>query len=555
VTANAVAGTVDKPCEGRTVHQVPAPNPLSTFASTEDRLAAVCVSLLSDSTQLEPAEAALALPATVPAEVLDWVRTAVAAGADPLGDVFCALRPAAERRDLGQFYTPDRIVSAMCSWVREMGPVRAVDGGCGSGRYAVALRRAGFTGALVAVDVDPLATLMTKAHAAVAGVDVDVRIGSFLELELPAVDGVTAFVGNPPYLRHHSLDAGSKAWAKRAAADVGVTVSGLAGLHALFFLAAAANGRPGDVGCFITSSEWFDARYGSVVRDLLTGPTPLARLDVVPPTTFTFDDAATTAAITSFTVGGEVSAPQLRVVHDPSDMTHLAGGEPLDLGQLSSTTSWSLLLPGAVQAQTAEHLVPLSTHMRVSRGIATGSNKFFVLPRAAAATAGLLEHSRPLVSRAVDILNAGGQVSAATLPKVLLDLPAVLPEGDVALAAYVADGAASGVPDGYICSHRPQWWRVGVPAPAPIVATYMARQPPVFALNPDGAANLNNCHGLRPVEGFPPDLVPVLARWLNENRAELVGGRVYAGGLRKVEPRDMEAFMVPDLSTLRQLAA
>jgi adenine-specific DNA-methyltransferase len=554
VTATAAAGTVDKPCEDRTVHQVPFPTPLSEFATTEGLLAAVCAALLNDSTQLDAAEGALVGPAAVPAQVLVWARAAVVAGGDPLGDVFCALRSPADRRDLGQFYTPDRIVTAMCSWVLGMSPARAVDGGCGSGRYAVALRRAGFAGDLIAVDVDPLATLMTKAHAAAAGVEVDVQLASFLELELPVVGGRTAWVGNPPYLRHHGLAAGSKAWAKRAAADVGVSVSGLAGLHALFFLAVAANGRPGDVGCFITSSEWFDARYGSVVRDLLTGPTPLVRLDVVPPSTFTFDDAATTAAITSFTVGDEAGTPHLRIVHDPSDLTHLDGGEPLDPDQLSDTTSWSLLLPGAVQAQTAAHLVPLSTHMRVSRGIATGSNKFFVLPKDAAANADLLEHTRPLVSRAIDILTAGGQVTAATLPKVLLDLPTVLPEGDVALAAYVADGAAAGVPDGYLCSHRPQWWRVGVPAPAPIVATYMARQAPVFALNPDGAANLNNCHGLRPVEGFPADLVPVLVRWLNEHRAELVGGRVYAGGLRKVEPRDMEAFMVPDLATLRQLA-
>ena len=37
--------------------------------------------------------------------------------------------------------------------------------------------------------------------------------------------------------------------------------------------------------------------------------------------------------------------------------------------------------------------------------------------------------------------------------------------------------------DGYIASHRRAWWRVGLHAPAPILATYMARRPPAFVRN------------------------------------------------------------------------
>jgi ribosomal protein L11 methylase PrmA len=98
------------------------------------------------------------------------VRQAIEAGDDPIGDAFCRIRSGEARRDLGQFYTPSAVITAMNLWVLGNDPVRAVDGGCGSGRYAVALRRSGFTGQVIAVDVDPLATLMTRAHAIAAGV-------------------------------------------------------------------------------------------------------------------------------------------------------------------------------------------------------------------------------------------------------------------------------------------------------------------------------------------------------------------------------------------------
>jgi len=35
----------------------------------------------------------------------------------------------------------------------------------------------------------------------------------------------------------------------------------------------------------------------------------------------------------------------------------------------------------------------------------------------------------------------------------------------------------------------------------------------------------------------------------------LHGGRVYAGGLTKFEPREMERIPVPDLNVLREMAA
>ena len=58
---------------------------------------------------------------------------------------------------------------------------------------------------------------------------------------------------------------------RRAAREQGLPASGLAGLHAHFFLATARHAVPGDLGVLITAAEWLDVNYGRLVRELLLG--------------------------------------------------------------------------------------------------------------------------------------------------------------------------------------------------------------------------------------------------------------------------------------------
>jgi hypothetical protein len=135
---------------------------------------------------------------------------------------------------------------------------------------------------------------------------------------------------------------------------------------------------------------------------------------------------------------------------------------------------------------------------------------------------------------------------------LLLDVPAdvdraAFPELD----AYLTRGetAVDGAPalaTRYITSRRRPWWRLGVTAPPPIVASYMARQAPAFALNPDGLALVNIAHGIYPIRELADEQIARLVDWLNGARASFRGsGRTYHGGLEKFEPREMEQLLVP----------
>jgi hypothetical protein len=83
-----------------------------------------------------------------------------------------------------------------------------------------------------------------------------------------------------------------------------------------------------------------------------------------------------------------------------------------------------------------------------------------------------------------------------------------------------------------------------MPEPAPILATYMARRPPAFVRNLAGARHVNIAHGIYPREPLSPLALDRLAAFLR-NSVTTGQGRVYAGGLAKFEPREMERLLVP----------
>lgn len=474
--------------------------------------------------------------------VSGW-RRQIRAGQDPLGRSFCEIRPAAQRRSLGAFYTQSALLEPMVEWTLARRPTRVVDAGCGSGRFAAAVARARDV-ELVAVDIDPVATLSTRAVLASLGAAGRVLHADYTRLELPEHDGVTAFIGNPPYVRHHELASELKSWARGAARALGIRSSALAGLHAYFYLATARLARAGDIGCFVTSAEWLDIGYGSMIRDLLSGPLGAHALHVLDPEAVAFDDAMTTAAIACFEVGARTPSVFLASAAQPSDLRELGRGRPVRRPRLAAANRWTPLVKGK---KAVSHEAVLGDVARVHRGVVTGSNSFFVLSPERAAELGIASFCRPAITSARQILDADGQVRLDARTKVLLDLQADLCiEEHPRLAAYLASGAAEGVDQGYVASHRQPWWRVGVGAPPPIVASYMARQPPVFALNPDGLVLLNIAHGIYPKKKLSKKALAELVAALNANRQRYKGsGRTYHGGLEKFEPKEMEALPIP----------
>jgi adenine-specific DNA-methyltransferase len=480
---------------------------------------------------------------SIPMQKLRELREVIRAGDDPLGAALIALRPPTERRNLGQFLTPWVTVRHIVDWALSKGATRLIDPGCGSGRFTLEAVRRDRNVRVIAVDIDPLATLLTRAVASCTGArNVNILNVDFTTLMLPSYDQKSAFIGNPPYARHHVLSRRTKKAAARIASELGYSISAQAGLHVFFFLATAMNVKPGDVGCYVTSAEWLDVNYGSIMRTMLLNGLGASQIWLFNPTERHFDEAMTTTAITFFEVGVKRRTLEFRRISSgaPEARNHAP------ISALKAASKWSIYAHRKSQVKSG--VGTLRDLARVHRGAATGRNKFFVMSEERADEIGIAEFCRPVIASAKQIIGSNGIIRNSEDRLVILDPPATLDRAkNPALDSYLRSGEATGedgssAASSYLASHRSPWWRISAPTP-PIVATYMARSAPVFAANLDGLCLLNIGHGIYPIKPMSNKGLLRFVSILNARSNSFLGlGRTYHGGLQKFEPREMEAF-------------
>ncbi len=501
-------------------------------------------------TGLSPEELQISEKATnghLDEEALEDLRQRIITGEDPLGEAYCRIYSAEQRRPLGQTYTPQTIVKSMLDWAaNQSNPERVVDPGIGSARYLIAAGRQWPQAKLVGADVDPVATLIARANLAASGLAsrTCVYLSDYRAIVLQPISGRTLFIGNPPYVRHHLISSEWKQWLVRIAKRHDIAASRLAGLHAHFFLATAEHGKPGDFGTFITSAEWLDVNYGRLIRELLLNDLGGQSIHVLEPTVAAFSDATTTAAISCFRIGERPRSLRLSSVKRLEDLKTLAGGRNISRERLYEAPRWGPLV--RVSPKLPESYIELGELFRVHRGQVTGSNSTWITSRGATSLPEKVLF--PSVTRARELFDAGEQLVDDRSLRLVIDLPTDLDQLSSqerqAVDSFLQTAKRNGAADTYIARNRRAWWSVGLREPAPILATYMARRPPAFVRNLAEARHINIAHGLYPRGPLPDRAVERLVKYL---RASVVTGqgRTYAGGLTKFEPREMERLPVP----------
>ncbi|MEX2277786.1 MAG: N-6 DNA methylase [Cucumibacter sp.] len=530
----------------------------STLLSSEKGIVALALALWADAVgTLTPAEAALvkSLP-SVPAADVNALRSKIRDGGDPLGEAFCDVRSQDVRRESGAVYTPYKIVEAMLGWAATIGvPDRIVDPGAGSGRFLIEAGRQFKKASLVAVEIDPLAALMTRANLAAVGMAdrSSVLLKDFRAAAFEQIEGKTLYIGNPPYVRHHLIDSDWKNWLKEQSAHLTLKASSLAGLHVYFFLAIARWAKAGDYGALITASEWLDVNYGQLVRDLFLNRLGGQAVYVIEPEAEPFPGTQSTAAVTTFKVNGTPPSARFARINKLDDLDHLSGGRRVSRERLIAEPRWSHFTHKPREIQSG--YVELGELCRVHRGQVTGSNRVWI---AGKHSEGLTEDVLfPTITKAKELFRAGQVLKDGASLRRVIDLPvdlSELPRKELAVVqAFLERAEAMGAKDNFTSQHRKAWWSVGLREPAPILATYMARRPPAFVLNRAAARHLNIAHGLYPREPLTDKLLRGLVKYLS-GAPMMDRGRVYAGGLTKFEPREMERIPVPGPAVLAQMA-
>lgn len=476
-------------------------------------------------------------------------------------------KPAAERNRLGQFTTPAALALEMAGLARHYLPpgrgVSLLDPGVFfyAARKTLGARR---LRSALGFETDPAAAAEAERLWGPSGLRVHVQ--DFCLAAPPAAerDRATLILCNPPYVRHHHLSAGRKAMLRRRTERLGFRVSGLAGLYGYFLLLAHGWQAEGGVGVWVVPAEFLDVNYGRTLKEHLTARVTLHRVHRFDPEDVQFADALVSSVVVAFT----------NALPPEGHHVHLTGGNRVSdpnvvhavpLAELRPECKWGPRFCRPTAGSTRDGALTIGDLFDVRRGLATGANEFFILERSQARALGIPNtFLRPILPGPRHVpgphIDRAGDGFPAGLPEMVLldcDLPMERVAGQYPLlASYLRQGERHGIAQRYLPAHRPLWYRQERRPPAPILCTYMGRQNggrAIRFLRNRSDATAPNVYLLlypKPVLAEAcrrePELIDRLFDAFTEVGSDLAhGGRVYGGGLNKIEPKELEAIPLP----------
>lgn len=489
------------------------------------------------------------------------------------------------RNRLGQFSTPSALADEIVAycwdyWKGKGRPVRFLEPCVGTGSFFSSLRRI-----IPASSIESAFSCeLDDGHADVArslwqDAGLQIKHADFLK-ELPPKKKFNLLITNPPYVRHHHLDPARKEELQAVVRErLHLRSSGLAGLYCYFLLLADAWLEESGLSVWLIPSEFMDVNYGSVVKEYLTHRVRLLHIHRFCPTDVQFDDALVSSAIVVF----ETSAPV------DQEVTFSLGGslrsptkkETLRQSELVPAEKWTKYFKGRESnARRLQSSVLFGDLFAVKRGLATGNNDFFILPKDKAQDFGIPDQFlRPILPSPRRITDAVIESDERGYPRLSPQLALIdckLSEETVAKRfpgfwEYLRSGKEKGVHETYLISRRTPWYsQEDRPAP-PFLCTYMGRsangrKPFRFLWNKSQATAHNVYLLLYPKERLQlaldrePSLFNELFAALQSFDTDLMktDGRVYGGGLFKMEPNELARssadFLVNALGALPNFA-
>ena len=405
-----------------------------------------------------------------------------------------------------------------------------------------------------AIGIDINAKQVTAANWRWADKGMRVMHGDYFHMEkLPPRNLILA---NPPYLRHQGISPEYKVNLRaRASVMAGIEVSGRSGLYVYFMLLSHAWMAPGAIAAWLIPSEFMQTDYGEALRYYLTHHVQLVRVHRFSHDHPQFESAKVLPAVVAFrnvepkrerevmlSAGGSLDEP-VHIEHTTVD-------------ELRHCTKWFV-------PQLSDDIrlsdVRLGDLFTISRGIATGANRFFILERQRANTLGIPSSAlRPVIPKARalsgDVIERDGDGYPDTSPQLAL-IDCELPEDEIRsrfprFSNYLDSAAEHGVLDRTLVKARRPWYRQEHREPPLFLCTYMGRgkngSPPIrFIWNKSDAVATNTYLLLYPRRRLSevltdPQRIEELFELLQETAA-VVGSRsrTHADGLHKVEPGDL----------------
>nr|WP_229262635.1 Eco57I restriction-modification methylase domain-containing protein [Duganella radicis] len=382
-------------------------------------------------------------------------------------------------------------------------------------------------------------------------------------------------LANPPYLRHQGIKPDYKRELRiRASTDMGMKISGLSGLYVYFILLSHKWMAPGAIAAWLIPSEFMQTGYGKALRYYLSRTVKLIRVHQFSSDARQFENAETLPCVVvfknvtpmdshtaQFTFGGTLENP--------------VSSQDIIVKDLDSEQKWRVKQKALPHRDASG--VKLGDLFSVRRGIATGANQFFVLDRNVAKELGVPKKAlRPVLPKAMSLLSDVIEQDQDGYPRVTRQLCVIdtdMSEDEIQkkypkFFEYLKKGIEQGVKNGHLVGRRTPWYRQERRDPAPFLCTYMGKahgdKPAIRFIWNKSAAIVTNTYlmlyphaSVRRLMDENNDVASKLFDILRNSTWEAMEefSRLHAGGLSKIEPRELlEVWLGPVPSEIKAVA-
>lgn len=392
--------------------------------------------------------------------------------------------------------------------------------------------------------------------------------------EAKCFERANMLISNPPYVRYHYISQEHKTkLAAMTKNETGLSLSGLAGLYCYFILCAHKWLAPNAICGWLIPSEFMDVNYGSVLKQYLLNNVRLIRIHRYNPESCKFDDALVSSCVVWFK--NEIVTENYNIefsyggTHEKPEISR-----QIDKNTLENHRKWTRFSEKEnINRQSYSSNTPtLGDFFTIKRGLATGDNDFFILSK-----------------EQIDDLDLDMQFFTPILPsprhlkcdEVFSDkdghprldtqsflLSCTLPEDEIkehhpSIWNYL-NGGKDTTAQKYLCKNRKVWYFQENRTATPFLCSYMGRgksehsAPFRFILNHTNAIATNSYLMLYPkaflseaITQSPDVLHKIWEILTNITASDLeCEGRIYGGGLKKIEPKELSYVKCPRLAEL-----
>ena len=487
-----------------------------------------------------------------------------------------------DRKRLGQYSTPLNIAKFMALWgLNTFATIHSIldpSIGCGTLTQQILnlfLSSPSHSPLIIhGYDIDPLMIRISKLRF--NNTPTNFKISFFNEdfLLSPVNQLYDLIIANPPYIKSNKIKNKDN-YFHTLESTYTVKLDGTTGLDCLFLLKAIQHLNINGKLVFITPSEFLNSSYGKIIKMLLLKYLHIDAMIYfdINENTFVFEDGMSSALITlaTKTTNNLVYKTQLVKILNLLEPDQLL----YDLKKNATQYPNYLILKNIKDMDPKEKWIPmfdqldqpvsllkefvtLSQFFEVKRGIATGNNSFFTLTRDEIAywdiptryltpVLAKATYATPLVFTNEDLLNLINNGKKA----FLLDITDEEPLG---VDNYLNYGILRGINQKYLTSHRKKWFFVEKREPAAIFVKVFIRGDVQFILNKAKVVNLTCFHGIYPRHGCAIYNQALILFFLTTIGKKLISLQLrhYGGGLKKMEPKDVESILIPDFKFLDQ---